>query len=144
MTTPRQAMDRTLKDAVREHLRPRGFTGSLPHLRRREDDRISLLSVQYFSSGGSFAVEVATCGPDGVTTSWGELKPPAKVTAQDVADPRPRLGSTDFPDGDHWFVFGPRSYESGGDAVQEDAHYDAVAADVVRCVDEQAEPFWRA
>jgi hypothetical protein len=57
--TPREAMNGALKDAIAHHLRPQGFTGSLPHLRRRSDTQIGLISFQYFSAGGSFVVEIA-------------------------------------------------------------------------------------
>lgn len=137
--TPREAMNGALKDAITQHLRPKGFTGSLPHLRRRSETQICLVSFQFFSSGGSFVVEVAECGPDGFTTSWGEHKPPNKLTAQDISGPRPRLGAA----GDHWFVFGPRNYEPGADRLQPQETYEALAAKVLRFVESQAEPFWQ-
>lgn len=140
--TPREAMNGALKDAITQHLRPKGFTGSLPHLRRRSDAQVCLISFQFFSAGGSFAVEVAECGPDGFTTSWGKHKPPHKVTAQDIPAPRPRLGSADFPRGDHWLVFGPRNYEPGAETLQALEDYDALAAEMLRLVESQAEPFW--
>jgi hypothetical protein len=140
--TPREAMDGALKDAVKEHLRPKGFMGSLPHLRRRSEDQVCLVSFQFFSAGGSFVVEVAECGPDGFTNHWGEHKPPQKVTARDINAPRPRLGSADFPEGDHWFVFGPRNHEPGADMLQPHTKYEALAAEVLRFVESQAEPFW--
>lgn len=144
VATARESMDAALKRAVASRLRPLGFKGSLPHLRRRSDRRIDLISVQYFSSGGSFVVEVAACGPDGYTTSWGKHIDATKVRAQDIPTPRPRLGSENFPEfGDHWFVFGPRNYEAGSEKVYPPQHYDDIAADVIRLVAEQAEPFWR-
>jgi hypothetical protein len=141
--TPRDAMNGALKYAITQHLRPKGFTGSLPHLRRRSDTQICLISFQFFSAGGSFVVEVAECGPDGITTLWGEHKPPQKVKAQDSPARRPRLGSADFPVGDHWFVFGSRNYEPGAEQLQPQATYQALAADVLRFVESQAEPFWQ-
>lgn len=140
---PREAMDDALKDAITQNLRPKGFTGSLPHLRRRSDAQVCLVSFQFFSAGGSFAVEVAECGPDGFTTSWGEHKPPHTVTAQDIPAPRPRLGSAVFPQGDHWFVFGPRYYEPGAEKLQPRAEYKALAVDALRYIESQAEPFWQ-
>ena len=138
-------MDDALKAILVADLRMRGFTGSLPHFRRREADRISLLSVQHFSSGGSFVVEVAVSPPAGHTTSWGRDIPPSKVRAVDINRPRPRLGAPGFPEpGDHWFVYGPRSYEPDGSKVLPESHYAAVAAEVVALLDEQAEPFWRS
>jgi tRNA(Leu) C34 or U34 (ribose-2'-O)-methylase TrmL len=138
-------MDGALRDAVKRELRPRGFTGTLPHLRRRSADRVHLISVQYHSSGGSFVVEVASCGADGYTTSGGKHIEPSRVTARDIPRPRPRLGSPSFPaSGDHWFVFGPRSYELDAETVRASEHYEQIAAQVVQMIAEQAEPFWRS
>lgn len=144
-TTPREAMDDAITRIVVEDLRRRGFTGSLPHFRRRDSDHISLLSVQHFSSGGSFVVEVAICPSGGHSNPRGGHISPAKVRAVDINGPRPRLGSENFPEhGDHWFAYGPRSYEVGGHDVQPSQHYENVAMTVVRLLDTQAEPFWRA
>src|SRR2546426_5791011 len=93
VTTPRQAMESALKKAINEQLRPAGFSGSFPHLRRRLDGRIDLISFQFHSAGGSFVAEVAACPPDGFTTSSGRHIEPSKVRAQDIPRPRPRLGS---------------------------------------------------
>ena len=138
-------MDDAIKRVVVADLRQRGFSGSLPHLRRADSDRISLVSFQHFSSGGSFVVEVGACPPDGHTTSWGEKIAPSKVRAVDINNPRPRLGTPNFPGpGDHWFRYGLRSYERGGQAIQASTHYDDVARAVVDLLDSQAEPFWHA
>jgi hypothetical protein len=138
-------MDEAIKRVVVTDLRRRGFTGTLPHFRRRDGERISLLSFQHLSSGGSFVVEVATCPPGGHLTSWGEHIAPSKVRAVDVNDPRPRLGNPHFPErGDHWFVYGPRSYERAAQAVDSSSHYEAIARSVIELVDSQAEPFWRS
>ena len=135
-------MDDALERVLVAELRRRGFTGSMPHFRRREAERISLLSIQHFSGGGSFVVEVAACPPSGHVTSWGAEITPAKVKATDINDPRPRLGNPNFPGrGDHWFVYGPRNYEPSGQNVLPGAHYDAVAQEVVDRLD-QAEAFW--
>ena len=136
-------MDDAIKRIVVADLRQRGFKGSLPHLRRRDSDRISLVSFQHFSGGGSFVVEVAVCPPGGHTTSWGDEIAPSKVRAVDVNNPRPRLGNPYFPGpGDHWFSYGPRSYQPGGQPIQPSEHYDEVARTVVDLLDSQAEPFW--
>lgn len=140
----RAAMDAALKRMVARDLRPQGFRGSLPHLRRIGDDRVDLLSVQYHSAGGSFVVEVASCPTTGITTSWGKHLPAQKATTQFISPPnRPRLGSPTFPGGDHWFSFGPRNHEPGADRVRPVAHYDNIAAQVSALVVRQAEPYWR-
>jgi len=63
------------------------------------------------------------------------------VTPHDIPAPRPRLGSADFPQGDHWFVFGPRNYEPGAEKLQPHEHYEALAAEVLRLIESQAAPF---
>jgi hypothetical protein len=136
-------MEAALRQAIDDHLRPAGFTGALPHLRRRSDERIDLMSFQFYSSGGSFVVEVAGCPPSGFTTYWGEHIEPAQLRAWDVPRPRPRLGSKEFlVRGDHWFAFGLPNWEPDSGAMHPPAHYDAIAAEVMRLVTEQAEPFW--
>jgi len=138
-------MESALKRRIGADLRPQGFVGSLPHLRRRSADRIDLISFQFHSSGGSFVVEVAACGPTGYTTSWGNEIGPSLVRACDIPSPRPRLGSPSFPNaGDHWFTFGAPAYEAVTAPVVPVPDYDEIAAEVIRLIDTQAEPFWRA
>jgi hypothetical protein len=108
-SAPRERMNAGLKRVLVPCLRARGFTGSLPHFRRRRPTRIDLLTVQFFSGGGSFVVEVASCAPTGHRLSWKHVEP-TKATAHQVHRPRPRLGGPDFPAGDHWCHFAPRFY----------------------------------
>ncbi len=138
-------MDDALRRVLVPVLRERGFTGSLPHFRRRASDTISLLSVQHHSSSGSFVVEIAACSPSGHQTSWGKTLEPSRVRAIDINAPRSRLGSAHFPArGDHWFVYGPRSYEEGATTVQPASHYEDVATAVAALIDTEAESFWRS
>jgi hypothetical protein len=44
--------------------------------------------------------------------------------------------------GDHWFVYGPRNYEPDCEVVRPAEHYDRISAEVLRLIDEQAEPWW--
>src|SRR5689334_15887249 len=98
-------MDRVLKETVVLELRARGFTGSLPHLRRIRSDRIDLITFQYSRYGGRFVVELSQCGPDGVKTAWGKEIPPNKVTAHDLfSSDRYRLHLRAGWRG-QWFVF---------------------------------------
>jgi hypothetical protein len=139
----RAAIEDALREVVISDLRRRGFRGSFPHFRRQLDSRIDLLTFQFYSSGGSFVVEVAQCGPTGVAHSWKDVGP-EKVTAWDV-DKRLRLGSN--PDAgreDHWFVYGKPNYESGHDEVKPSAHYRWVANEVLLLLDSQAERYWSA
>lgn len=145
MTTSRSEMDAALKRLATEVLRPKGFSGSIPHLRRISSERLDVISFQHHSAGGSFVVEVASCDAGGLTTYWGKFIEPTKVKATDVhPSRRPRLGSPTFPVGDHWFDYGPRSYEPNEGPPDLGAHCASIAAEVARLIDEQAEPFWAA
>ena len=140
---PRECMNAALKRVLVPHLRSNGFTGTLPHFRRKLESRIDLLSVQFFSGGGSFVVEIASCEPTGHRLNWKHVEP-TKVTAQHIGDPRPRLGSPNFPrHGDHWFRFAPGHMgEPGFDRQMPESHYTAVAELLVELVDRQAGWFW--
>jgi len=87
--------------------------------------------------------EVAIPTSTGHRLSWTHVEP-TKVTAQHIGDPRPRLGTPDFPHhGDHWFRFAPGHMgEPGYDQQMSDSHYAAVAEQVVELVDSQAGWFW--
>jgi hypothetical protein len=95
-----------LKTHLLPALRERGFTGSLPHLRRAGADRIALLTVQFDRRGGGFVVEIAACPREGVTTHWGEQIAPRRVTAHDVPPrQRHRLGSPKAGVDGRWFRY---------------------------------------
>lgn len=142
--TRRKAMDRALKTAFAATLRPAGFSGSFPHLRRVTDTQIDLLTVQYFSGGGKFVVEVGNCEPEGFVTHWGRTLGPKQVTVSYLGRERRRIGETVLGVGDPWFVFGPLGGE-GPDSrvVAVDSHYEAIADQALLAVEQEAEPFWR-
>jgi hypothetical protein len=107
-------MERALRQLVVVELRKRGFKGSYPHFRRASKHRVDYLSVQFNSAGGSFAIELAAAGPDGKPSGYGRHRSLEKLNVTDFAN-RLRLGSN--PSNgvvDHWFEFGPRSYEPPG------------------------------
>lgn len=144
MSSDRTAMDAVLKAVVVPHLRQTGFRGSMPHFRRERDAQLDLLMFQHFSSGGSFVVEIAKAPTSGLV-SYGREIPAAKVNVTHTgALDRLRLGSD--PDSrrlDHWFVYGRRMYEMNLPAPSPD-HLQAVAQEVVRLLESQAEAWWRA
>jgi hypothetical protein len=111
-------MDDALKAIVLPVLRERGFKGSFPHFRRPRSDRIDLLTFQFDKWGGGFVMEMARCGPEGVTLHWGERVPPSKVRAWDVsATQRPRLGPRGAPGTDEWFRFDDGAYVAAATQV---------------------------
>jgi hypothetical protein len=100
--TSREQMDEAIKRILVPELRAMGFAGSMPHLRRQRGETWDLLSLQFSKWGGSFAINVARCGPNGIDDYRGVV-PAAKVTALDVID-RQRVGAT-RPGEDYWFKF---------------------------------------
>lgn len=142
MDPQRQKMLAVIKEQVVPMLRELGFRGSFPHFRRIGSSQIDLLSIQFYSSGGSFVVEVAKCPKDGFTTGWGEQIPPNKVNVTYLSE-RLRLGS-DLSTGqaDHWYVFGLRNYDAGYPELKPDSLYRRLAEDVIADVKTQAVPWW--
>ncbi len=106
MSEARKNMSKALTAVVVPVLRERGFSGSFPHLRRIQHDRLELLTFQFDRYGGGFIIELGQCGPDGFTTHWGKHIQPKHVTAWDVSSKQrtriqPRAGSGT----DSWFRF---------------------------------------
>ena len=138
MSDERTRMIETLNEHVVPVLRERGFKGSFPHFRHPTERGIHLLTFQFDKWGGGFAVEVAACPPDGITTHWGEHIPPTKVRAGDVTPPtgRLRLGASDNQS-DHWFRYEKHGLIPSGD------RFERAALEVLPHLDSQAEDWWR-
>ena len=138
MKDHRTAILHALKDVFVPVLRQRGFKGSLPHFHRMLPDRVDYLTVQFYSSGGSFVVEIASAGPEGKPRGYGATLPIQKLNASFFRN-RLRLGS-DLTVGksDYWYVFGPRSYDSP-EPVRSLEYYRAIALRVVQDFERQAD-----
>ena len=143
MKAHRDAIISALKEVFVPALRARGFRGSFPHFWRVLPDRVDYLTVQFYSSGGSFVVEIATAGPDGKPRGYGEHLPVAKLNAHYFSN-RLRLGS-DRAAGraGHWYVFGPRSYDAP-EPLRPFGHYLAIAREVTADLERQGEPWFLA
>jgi hypothetical protein len=109
-------------------LRKRGFVGSFPHFRRKLPDRIDYLTVQFYSAGGSFVIEVGRTGPDGFTEGpWKDLAIDM-ITVSHLMERRrlvPRDAHGGWRGGD-WFEFGPRNYDPTRPVKPQD-FYDEIA-----------------
>lgn len=138
----RKAMNAVLASAVRAHLRPLGFGGTMPHLRRSTGHCLQLVSFQFSLVGGSFTIEVATCGLDGIRYDSGDHVPAERARALDVPGWRPRLGSPGFPgSGDHWFRFGPEMWDPEASDVKPASVYEAIAAEAIGLILSQGIPY---
>ncbi|HEX6185447.1 MAG TPA: DUF4304 domain-containing protein [Pyrinomonadaceae bacterium] len=143
MTAHRNAILRALKEVFVPALRAGGFSGTFPHFRRVLPDRVDYLTVQFYSSGGSFVVEIATAGPDGKPVGYGRHLPVEKLNVSYFSN-RLRLGS-DRAGGkaDHWYVFGPRSYDAP-EPLRPFEHYLAIGRQVTADLERQGEPWFMA
>jgi hypothetical protein len=140
----RPIMDRILRETLVAELRTRGFSGSLPHLRRIRPDRTDLLTIQYARAGGKFSVELAQCGPGGHKTDLGEEIPPNKVTAHDLfVTDRFHLSRKAGWRG-KWFVFDRRSYDPplATDEATIEANCRKAASAAQEAFNRQAEAWW--
>jgi hypothetical protein len=109
MTAPdRAAMEAELKDKCIPVLRALGFRGSFPDLYREQDGFVSLINFQFFSSGGSFCVNLSFADRDRRNVG---IHKDVEVKKLRVSRAREsvRLGAPELI-GDHWFSFGPTSY----------------------------------
>lgn len=143
MEDHRSLMTAALKSIFVPALRERGFKGSLPHFYRACPARTDFLTVQFNSAGGSFVVEIAKCGPNGIESGHGEDLPVSKLNVQYFAR-RHRLGSNPAAGIlDHWFDFAPRNYDPP-QPLHPAGHYEHVASILVPLLDSQAEDWWGA
>ena len=95
MSSLRELMEKELKAAVVPKLRATGFSGSFPHFRRATEIGIDLLTFQFDKNGGGFVIEISRSPVEGVTTHWGKVIEPKRVTAWDMhPDQRQRLQPT--------------------------------------------------
>jgi hypothetical protein len=136
-------MTSALKNRLVPELRRRGFKGTFPHFHRALATRVDFLIVQFNSAGGSFVVEIAKCGPNGIVEGFGSELPVGRLNVQFFRD-RLRLGSdTTAGRSDHWFEFGRRMYDPPQPTEPAD-HYQNVAMSVVPFLATQAERWWNA
>jgi hypothetical protein len=138
MHTTREMMLKELKAIVVPALRARGFKGSFPDFFRDTGGFVALVNVQFLSSGGSFCVNLGYADAARKNVYFQPETEPAKLKISQTSD-RLRLGA--MGNGDHWFSFGPTSY----DEVRGDpAPPDQIAARVVALLASQAEAWWAA
>ena len=135
MSIHRELMDDALKAQLVPALLQRGFTGSLPHFRRRLADRIDFAMVQFSRSGGRFTLEVGQTGPEGLKDpSWPDLD----VSKTTVAHLRHRARVARGFWRKQWFKFGPRVYDRPKPAKPA-AFYEAIARDALKAFQSDGE-----
>jgi len=135
MTIHRELVMKALSSTFVPHLRARGFAGSFPHFRRKLDDRIDFLDVQFAREGGRFCINIGQTGPDGLQDpNWPGLS--IEKTTVGHLRQRSRVGRGFWAK--QWFDFGPRSYDPA-QPTKPEAYYANIASDAVRAFDKDGE-----
>ena len=113
MNQDRVAIESEIKNDVVPFLRKNGFKRSFPDFYRERNEFVSLINFQFFSSGGSFCVNLSYADSLRNNVSFRPETEPKKLKVSQTKE-RFRLGSNG-PESDHWFSFGETSYgESRG------------------------------
>ena len=108
MNADRKTMEAGLKASCVPSLRKSGFKGSFPNFYREIDGFVSLVNFQFFSSGGSFCVNLGYADPQRRNVFPRPDTDVEKLRVSQIRD-TVRLGAT--AGGDRWFYFGTTSYE---------------------------------
>jgi hypothetical protein len=120
MSSSRDLMDSELNSAVVPWLRSRGFKGSLPHFRRIGEHGVDLLTFQHDKHGGGFVIEIACAPLEGITTYWGRVIAPEKVTAKYINfRERKRIKPREGGGTDSWFRYDGGNFEACAKQVLE-------------------------
>jgi Domain of unknown function (DUF4304) len=136
----RDAMLTALQHTLVAALHARGFSGSLPHLRRARLDRFDLVTVHFDRGGGGFVVEIGQRPSAGITAS---SVPPDKVVTYhaafaDRARLQPRRGTSTAA----WFRFDRAPWWRRGWVASPGAGRFARAAAEATALLAQADAWW--
>ena len=130
-------MENELKSHCVPVLRKNGFKGSFPNLYRDADNFVSLINFQFFSSGGSFCINLSYAEEDRENVYFKKETEVKKLSVSQTRE-QIRLGSEPGI-GDKWFSFGKTSYgEYRGDPLP--------VLELIEIINNliktQAEPWW--
>lgn len=137
MNTDRATMERVLKEQCVPVLRGHGFKGSFPDLYRDIGGFVSLINFQFFSSGGSFCINISFADKQRDNIYFRKDTEPKHLKVSQ-ATIRARLGAPNLV-GDHWFSFGKTSY---GEFRGEPRTPTDIANEINRLISEEASPWW--
>jgi hypothetical protein len=134
----RATMEKALRNECVPALRRSGFKGAFPNFYRDSDGFVALVNFQFYSSGGSFCVNIsyADAGRSNIY-----FRPETKVSKLKVSQARDclRLGAASERS-DKWFSFGETSY---GHHRGEVIPVLELVATVTSLLQSQAEDWWR-
>jgi hypothetical protein len=129
-------MERALKEQCVPALRRAGFNGSFPDFYRNTEEFVALVNFQFFSSGGSFCVNLSYADPQRRNIY---IRPATSVRKLKVsqATERKRLGAEQ---GDKWYSFGPTSY---GELRGEPVEPAVLVRTINHLLESEAEGWWQ-
>ncbi|WP_039966340.1 DUF4304 domain-containing protein [Roseobacter sp. MED193] len=132
----RKSMETALKAGCIPALRNQGFKGTFPNFYREHENFVALVNFQFFSSGGSFCINLGYADPERRNVSFEpEAEPRAlRVTA---TRERSRLGSGG--EGDNWFSYGKTSY---GEFRGSTSEVNEIAEQCAKLFISEAEGWW--
>lgn len=134
----RAAMERALKDRCMPVLRRAGFKGSFPDFYRDTEGFVALINFQFYSSGGSFCVNLSYADPKRSNISFRPETASRELKVSQARDRR-RLGA--LPEGDRWYSFGPTSY---GECRGEPIHPGELVKTINGLLESEAESWWQS
>ena len=130
-------MELELKKHCVPLLKERGFKGSFPNMYRETEGFVSLINFQFFSSGGSFCINLSFSGPNRENVYFEKETKVKKLKVSQTSE-RVRLGSENLK-GDNWFSFGKTSYgEYRGNPIPPQE----LTERINNLIESQAEPWW--
>jgi|GEM_PF-1627870 len=149
MLKARAKMIRALVDWVAPYLKESGFKGVFPNYTRIRPGHLELITFQFSCCDPSFCVCVSKCPPGGIRFSNGLQVKQRDVTALHSPD-RLYLGVQNGCTC-HWFKYDARQSEL---RMKENFNfmtmykdtplkYKYIADDIVKLIEEQAEPWWQ-
>ena len=137
MIVDRKQMESELKKHSVPFLKECGFKGSFPNLYRETEGFVSLINFQFFSSGGSFCINLSYAGSNRENVYFEKETEVKKLKVSQTSE-QVRLGSVNLK-GDNWFSFGKTSYgEFRGKPIPPQELTERINS----LIENQAEPWW--
>jgi hypothetical protein len=134
----RQTIEEALRSECVPTLRRAGFKGTFPNFYRDTAGFVALVNFQFFSSGGSFCVNLSFADPERRNIYFRPDTAVSKLRVSQARE-RTRLGASSAGD-DKWYSYGATSY---GEYRGEPTSVRQLVDIVNRLFQSQAEVWWR-
>jgi hypothetical protein len=133
----RKQIEMELKKSCVPVFRKMGFKGSFPDFYRDVNGFISLINFQFYSSGGSFCINISYADPDRINVYFRKETEVKKLKVSQTTE-HFRLGA-ERQGADHWFSFGKTSY---GEYRGKPMPAEDIVSSVNQLISTQAEEWW--